>query len=518
MSSRNNQVILCRNINNAPDLSHVIDKTQSEMIDLCVANMVYSASDYSFIRAFDNIIQVQATYADCITASYICIIDRSLTSKAVFGWINKIRYVSDKCVEIEYTVDNWATWHDRLNQNYCYVERQHVQQDIYGANRQGEPIQIDTYKTNTYGEISARPDHFGAIFAEERTGEDTYVAPQYGEPDDEGLPHTLYERKFILQYQGLQTFSRLFGDYVVEGHGGSLLGCNMYHTTGDNQRLALSRPYNLDGYTPNNAKMLQSPFVIVKFSNNFGNINKLKPELFSSDSMRFNMISVFCGEGQTLCRPLDYAGMAENYEHALTINNYPQIPTPIDSYSTWMGQNKVLAQQQFGRDLQNTLLNTAFETGDYLSQMASKGKSSATPTRTLISGLLSASQGLYAYYNHPDNEPDSVIGRANACYTQMANTVNKYCFTMELQTIPADVAKRADDFLSRYGYAQNTVMKIDFSNPRFNFHYVKIGINEMAVEGAIPTEALMQINNAFRRGITIHQDNTMTTDLTRIDL
>ena len=501
MSTRNNQVILTQNIHNSPDYTHVINFNQSAMYDLCVSNAVYIASDFSFIRQFENTIKVSVPYNSAMLASYIAIRDTSLSSKVVFGWIDKITYISDSCVQIQYTVDYWATWRDRLQFNRVFIERQHTQNDVFGANRQAEPIQVDSYITNAYGEISANPDRFRAIFAEERIGDDTYISPNYGYIDAEHLPHTLYEIDAPVSEMELQRFSNLFGAYVVEGHGGSLLGVSLYHSTGDDQQLTLQMLKNLDGYTPLNKKTLQSPFCVTKLSNNFGSYNILKPELFVGEGQAFRMLSVNCGVGQSVCRPFNYAGMQENFEQSVSISDYPQVPTPIDSYSTWMGQNKVLAQQNAQYTMESGGLNAL---GSLLS-----GNIGGAIMGVANAGL-SASQIMRSYYNHPDNAPDSVIGRAGGSYTNMS--ANKICYTIEMQSVPKERAQAIDEFFSRWGYAVNEIDLVRTNNPRFSFHYVKVGGTECAVQGAIPRPALDSINRAFRAGITIHANNTMSCD------
>lgn len=500
MSNRNNQVILARNINTSPDYCHVVDLGTQGMIDLCITNAVYIGSDFSFVRAFDNKVKVQIDYNTAEKASYICIRDNSLTTEAEFGWIDKITYISDGCVEITYTVDLWSTWRDRIVFNRCLIERQHTQNDVFGANRQCEPIQIDSYVTNHTQDVDMNPNRLRAQFSENRTGENTYISPAIADFDTEGIPHTLYEMDAPLTTQALLDFQRHYWGYVAEGHGGSLLNVLLYHTTGESQLIRIPHQTQLNGYTPRNKKTLQSPFCLTKISNNFGQVNFLKPELFAQNEAVFQSLSVCSGIAQTSLRPKYYAGMDDSWDNSLSISDYPQLPVALDSYMTWMGQNKVLSEQAAGRAAQNGVLAAI---GSLLG-----GGGVADAVMAGAGSFLSAGQIMYAYYNHPDNAPDTIVGRATGAYLNYAS--RKYAFTIEQQSIPNSRARAVDDYFSRYGYAVQEVDQVRTSNPYFNFHFVKVGGGECAIEGAMPKDALTTLNGAFRRGITIHQTNTMS--------
>lgn len=504
MSTRNNQVILCNNINNSRDYSHVINFNVNDMWNLCVTNAVYSGNDFSIIRHTEGKIKIQVAFNIAQTADYIAIKDTSLSNKIYFGWVDDIEYISDRCTEITFTVDQWATWRGQMSFNRAYVERQHQSVDTFGSNLEPEPIQVDTYVTNVYGEISANPDRWRAVLSEVREGEDQYVAPDFGYMDAEGLPHTMEEWDApltgdILGIPSLRWFSTSFGNYVKEGHGESLLGLSMYHSTGDDQTLILPRLTSLDGHVPVNNKCLQYPFCVTKLSNNAGAVNLLKPELFGTTNQNFRMLSVNCGVGQSACRPLNYAGMAQNWDHAVTINDYPQIPVPVDSYKMWMGQNKVLTQQAVGRAINGGITSA-------LSNLATGNIFGAIMGG--VSGAIQAAEIQYAYDNHPDNAGDSVIGRAGGNYVNIS--AEKMCYTIEQQSVKRVKAAVIDSFFTRYGYAQNKVMQVSTNNDRFNHHYVKIASGECALRGPIPRIAFDTINKAFQRGITIHQSNTTT--------
>ena len=72
-------------------------------------------------------------------------------NKWFFAWVDNVVYKSDRCTEIEYTIDYFSTWWDNWARTTCMVEREHSADDSVGSNTQPEPVQLgaDYVCTNT---------------------------------------------------------------------------------------------------------------------------------------------------------------------------------------------------------------------------------------------------------------------------------------------------------------------------------------------------------------------------------
>lgn len=492
MSARNNQVILASNINVTRDYTHVLNFNQSQMIDLCIANAVYNSSDYEFIRADENTLQVQCNYNTALTANYICIIDASFTSKAIFGFIDDVKYISDGCCRIKFTWDNFHTWHSYINRHNVFVDRQHPQIDVRFANLQPEPFTGDLYKTSGSININVNPTQFVALFSEMWTG-GGFVPPDpessaFGFIDN--LPHTMYEYidNIDSANYNLSRFAIYYQHYIEAGKANDLLSMYLRPTPHESS-YTFSVHNELDGYTPRNQKMYNSPFCIYKLSNNAGQNLSLKPEL-CGNSLSVKWKCCDCGKAQSFLYPAEYAGRTDNYDFGLLIDNYMTVPMAVDSYAAWVGQSSAGAAANIALSGGMGLLGAL--TGNPLALAGAVG------------GAISEIGNIFV---KPDNMADTVVGRSGGSVINQA--MQLYMFTVEYQTISADVAKRIDDYFTIYGYAQNCIQYVNTSNPRFPWHFVKIGQREIiGTANRVPKKAFEDINNAYRAGLTFWGDNS----------
>ena len=70
MANRNSQIIICKNIKLDRNYNNVLNYTEAQMLSLCRANQVASASNYSFIRT-SGTIKTHFTYAQCLQSNYV---------------------------------------------------------------------------------------------------------------------------------------------------------------------------------------------------------------------------------------------------------------------------------------------------------------------------------------------------------------------------------------------------------------------------------------------------------------
>lgn len=71
----------------------------------------------------------------------------------------------------------------------------------------------------------------------------------------------------------------------------------------------------------------------------------------------------------------------------------------------------------------------------------------------------------------------------------------------------AEYLRIIDDYFTRFGYKINRVLTPNLTGRR-NFNYVEIGKSEEIGYGDIPNNYMEQINNIFRKGVTIWHNNS----------
>ena len=85
--------------------------------------------------------------------------------------------------------------------------------------------------------------------------------------------------------------------------------------------------------------------------------------------------------------------------------------------------------------------------------------------------------------------------------------MNKTRFTYYITQIRSEFARQIDDYLTKFGYKCN-LLKIPNQTGRRYWNYVKIsGDDDIAVGGVVPADAMEEINNIYRQGVTIWHDH-----------
>lgn len=90
-------------------------------------------TSYYYTRENRNVIQVEDGIETLEGANYVSFDNASHGGKMYFGFIDHLVYISDKCTEIQFTIDPFPTFLDDCVQNqYVYVVRNTVKPDTAG--------------------------------------------------------------------------------------------------------------------------------------------------------------------------------------------------------------------------------------------------------------------------------------------------------------------------------------------------------------------------------------------------
>lgn len=91
-------------------------------------------TQYYYTREDENKIQVEEDIVSLEGANYVSFANISHGGKIYFGFIDHLRYVSDKCTEIQFTIDPFPTFlGDCTKCDYVYVARNTPDHDTRGA-------------------------------------------------------------------------------------------------------------------------------------------------------------------------------------------------------------------------------------------------------------------------------------------------------------------------------------------------------------------------------------------------
>lgn len=494
MSARNSTICIARNIKIDSDYKNTLALSQSDIQSLCQSNAVYIGSDYSFLRT-ENRIKIQAPFSQIFPGNYCYIVNQGILQ---FFFVKEVKYIADSTTEIIVDEDVITTYKN-AGFGTVYVQRQHTQDDSV-RNFAQEKLNFDRYVCNKWEAIDVFPTQIICEYSESGKGNGEYEAPNSTDiipaTDragmqsvnlDKEVPSMLYTQRRSYSATGLNSaVTHYYDNFIKYGHGSSLLGVTTAPTPGETT-VAFNLASKLDNYTPKNNKCLQYPYYYINFTNNRGQSNMLKPELFASGQASFEKVSIDIGQPISMAYPLTYNGLSKGYNQALTID-YPAIPMTVDSYSSYMGQR--------GAEVMSGVVGSAISGGI--------GLISGNPLMAGLGFAGSAASALSSLAFEPDNQGDGVIGSASANYLNLA--INNFKFRIEHMTLTAQDAKRLDDYFTAYGYAQNEIQQIYTTNPRFHCHHVQTMSGECVIEG-IPHDKADIINNAFAQGITFWDSN-----------
>ena len=461
----------------------------------------------------------------------------------LYAFVDAVEYINNNTCEVFYTIDDMITWFPWCSLRECFVEREIPSADTPYTNFVDENLNIGAdYVVQMHNTIDLNQKV--VVVASTRWINDSEGhSAQIESAINTTIPNALKYEFFIetapttqggqIAYKNWkgQSFQDRLEDYMGDDDNPdnvtyiAMMPKICYdqsfqdgHVTPEVYNLPFPQN-NLFDYVPKNKKLLNYPYRCIRVSNNSGQSNIYKYELFNliqeSDTIDFGIVSSFLGNGSALMYPYTYARVEHAYEQGLTLANFPTIPWANDAYQAYLAQNKASI---------NTSVLSSVVTG--LGGMASIGlgiaslagtMGASTPASiSMITGgaLTVAHSGTSIASTLAKSEdakaiPDTVRGLTQTDYINAASghlQYDIYCIS-----IRPEYAKVIDDFFSAFGYALHEIKIPDIkSRPKWN--YVKT--QGCVVVGDVPADALANISAIFDRGIRFWKDMSYIGDYT----
>ena len=502
------KIYLAKNIKLDKNYRAVLNYSESQMLELISDpnNLVYYNDKYSFIRQTGTI-QVNAKFNVCLQANYMAFQNSDYSGKWFFAFIDEVRYVNDNATEIAYTVDEFSTWRSYFDLKACYVIREHVVDDTLGANLVPEGLETGEYIVNSH--LTDSFNNQLCIVTGSTVGPsdlENYMVQKYN-----GIPVPLVYCRWE-SLSDLQSFIRNLNtagkiDAMQQMFFAPQWLCTkasgtVYIENSNSpviQDLGISRISSLDTYVPVNNKLLCYPYCYIGLSNAIGQYNILHQEFWqldNNDEMIIRMSGVLCAGCSIRVVPLNYKGDGAYFDESISVGKFPQLAWSNDLYTNWETQNGI---NILGIPLSATssgLLGSVLQTGTG----AITGN-----FETVGAGVGNLLGTMKAQYQH-SLLPNQVEGSLNS--GDVTTMIGANRLHMYRVTITREFAQRIDKFFTRMGYQVNNV-KVPNITHRQNYNFVQIASDENTAYSnnynnvSVPANALNNINNLFRRGITI---------------
>lgn len=537
----NSRIILAKDIKMDREHNNVIDYSETQMLTLLRSqlHLVVEKTNYNFVRQSKNKIDVDISYDTCLQSNYIGFQNPSYSNKWFFAFVTDVEFVNPATTRITFEIDDFSTWWDYWDQKACFVIREHVSDDSVGANTIPENVETGDYIINYmspmfYNEmnlnmliiiglsipISPLHDDTDRIYSGLYSGL-YYVAfgPTNGPENatkfiramaDEGVQENIVSI-FVLPQKLVKTTTTYTFNF---GNQTNITCADVDDSTnpvsfGDNVSVTLNS--TLNGYTPRNNKLKCFPFNYLLVSNNAGGTATYNYEDFLNNNPQFKVVGCFAQGGSIKMIPQNY----KKYETA-TYNNasamyglnggkYPTCAWLTDSYINWLSQNSVNLAFGFGSSAVQTIAGV----GLLAAAPFTGGSTALMGGGLLLSGGISAGETMMKLHEQ-SFQPNQAHGNTNG--GDLNYTGHMMSFDYFQMSIRAEFARSIDDYFDRCGYKVNRI-KIPNQNTRPYWNYVQIGKEECCGYSnnesiSVPPLAMENINNMFRKGITIWHDHS----------
>lgn len=494
----------------------------------------------SYTRYTRNQVKIQCDVTSILGCSYMRFLNDRAGDKWFYAFINAVEYVNENTALVTYEIDVMQTWFIAGGSvRPCMVLREHVNDDTFGLNLEEEPIGSEIYDSDYL-------DKFDSLFNDLTGAYDTSVVIRTTGKDSEtghnyisqGLFDGTKYRFERVAHGGTgvnvaDTLDRLLGSWSAGQQQEEVI--DMYTvptnlTTQGNDfqefALTLTRPTTYDQYTPKNNKLFMYPYSYLVCTTHNGQSGMYRWEYFDGSSVEFRAMGTCASGGQVIMYPRAYNGQEENFDCAVTINDFPKNAFNYDAYQAWIanGGKVKLENAQEITDLKGIAVKANFlqtQTANVSQAIDSTlkggiGLMTGNPYLAFQGELGVASAGFAtarniaetkAYLKEAQNKinyqwkdaryrPNYTIGTSTPALAVGARYLNYYYYHVHVRD---DEAKRLDDFLSCYGYAVDRVKAPNITGRRYwNFVQTK----DAVIAGAMPASAKEAIGRIFDGGIT----------------
>lgn len=479
----------------------------------------------------------------------------------IYCFIDEVKYINNNVWEFFYTIDVFMTYQFDIDwgNSSQYIERMHVADDRLGKHLIDEGLDCGEYVMNASLGVDSQ---YGPFFR--NTGSALYpvwnksdmavvtIETSYGSEGSasraisSGCTTNCYSALRMRVYDCEDELGALkahIESLADDGHSNALIGMYMFPavliptpssgtreipksnyytnvpTTQKGFARTYTRPTNIDGYSPKNNKLLTMPYSRMLVISSDGGRMTYGYEYFSSNgpelwccgtvSSRPSISLYPCGyKMRNIPSPnADDNNQVEriNFNEGITVDDVCVCGWQSDVYKNWLAQN------QFKREATTLSAGVGLLAGVGLgvAGLATGGVGAIAGAGVIASTLtstFSTAENLMAERKKAEIAPGEAMGKPVA---PMSLAVGHFGFTVYVQEIKAQNAKKIDDYFTRFGYKINEIMLLpcrysgdNFVNRPYYTYIKTVGCN-LDVTTGIPQPYLDLLNKIFDKGTTV---------------
>ena len=530
-----------------------------------------SFNDSQYMRHTAGSLKLSCCMADVFRCNYMRFKNANMyfENKWFYAFINSVEYVNNNTCIIYYSIDVMQTWLFDYTLGQCFIERIHVKDDTPGKYLLDE--ELPTGDRMQYEQIDGvldcpfpAGDYTNIIFwadAAQQSANSPVVSNVMNGISmlESDSPTVIFNKLAEITAAGgadsVVCVVQLPRDFI---HGiGPAIFTDDFSDAKYSTRIEVDmNPFKkgadgkyyakLGAYVPLNNKLLTSKYYGLMCTSSSGGSNTFAFEDFYKENNQavFNMYTFVGTTPSVSIVPINYRGLAIDYEDEVECNDFPQCCYATDAYKAWLAQNGSSLDAAWKATQDSLNMGAASR----LASLAGAGLSSLLGGGGNYSGLFSSvaghfgnrranagvgqfqqlggatvdasglagtagnvvasGGGLIENYTNTRNAiiarmedaqklPDKSRGNAAPGMNYTRNSVG---FIFYRYHIKEEYARLIDKYFSMYGYKVNQVGVPDIrSRPKWTF--VKTGFCYFA-SSSVPADAEDQIYSIFNKGIT----------------
>lgn len=490
---------------------------------LTVRKTLPDGSIQSSVKVDMNIDALQS-----LPCNYMCYRNEHHGTKMFYAFITKMIYVNEGTTELVFETDVFQTWFFDVEIKPSFVVREHSVTDAFGANITPEKFNFQDYVYEV-AKVDSTLDEWGYLVA---------TTEQRGADGSRGKSMSgIYQGLYFYYYHNDNNLNAFLDE--IEEEGGDCVVfiavipkfCVSANTIGatDSDRAngegwlyysgepatkeiqfyfgALSNAL-FNGYKPKNNKLLTNPFVNLVVTNHNGEEAVYNIEDFdygngwgttNTKNIFFKMYGDVSASPSITLVPLQYKGLAENYDCGISISGFPQCAFNTDTFKLWLAKN------QYG-----IAMDTVGNIGQIVAGVATAVGTGGAGTALGVGQAVSGVQGIMGTMNsvyQASKEPNK--SHAGSAKNNLLTAIGKNKFEFYWRRIKKEYAKTVDDFFTMYGYQTNLVKEPNLSSRPY-FNYVQtIDVN---IVGGIPSDDMERLKAVFNSGVTLWRSHATVGD------
>ena len=539
-----------------------------------VCTQALEKDTYTYVR-MNNSIRVQFNAEQLYTYDYVMYQNSNYGTKWFYAFIVGVNYINENTTELVLELDVMQTWYFDYQLEMCFVEREHVNDDTVGLHINPEPNMDLEYIYDSFYARTYEDGNYWIVMLV--TSEPHAIATGGGnisysgaDPVSGGLYQNLYSACKVHVYKGwtssgLTQFKNDVNAYNESGAAESIVDVYCAPITSIKEEdltpsqwpeqsassftmddgaqpftydINVERPTTLNGFEPNNNKLLCFPYCYLELGDFTGRTEQLRWEFFElTETGRAVLQESMCGvsDCQGYITPQNYNGITDQKMYKpFTFDFTNKISWIYSTYQNWMAQNSVVNQLAIlgsvgamaggvgaGISAASAVLGAGAASAGNLGNLSgintlagqrllgrnaeyySKAAGQAYLNEmngSMIAGGAGGLLGTMANIERMRRIPNTAKGNTSG-NSKFQNGYSGWYYAKVC--IREEFAKIADDFFDMYGYQIDRV-KVPNREGRKYWNYVKCqnSCHHAKSNSGVPASDMDKINRIYDAGIT----------------